>query len=125
VLWNIALDQNHEPYLGGCTTCRGVVTVNHSTSPAQVIPTVDFTALGHVSKFVKQGARRIESNSFDQGSLEDVAFQNPDGSIVLLVLNGSGSALPFNIAWRGEFASYKLPAGAVVTFSWPASASKW
>jgi glucosylceramidase len=124
VLWNIALDQNHEPYLGGCTTCRGIVTVNHSASPAQVIPTVDFTALGHVSKFVKQGARRIESNSFDQGSLEDVAFQNPDGSIVLLVLNSSGAPVPFNIAWKSEYASYKLPAGGVATFVWQASAPK-
>jgi len=124
VLWNIALDQNHEPYLGGCTTCRGVVTVNHSASPAQVIPTVDFTALGHVSKFVKPGARRIESNSFGQGSLEDVAFQNPDGSIVLFVLNSSGGPMPFNIAWNGQFASYKMPAGAVATFVWPAAAPK-
>ena len=121
VLWNLALDQNHEPYLGGCTTCRGVVTVNHATSPAQVVPTVDFTALGHVSKFVKQGARRIKSNSFDQGNLEDVAFQNVDGSIVLFVLNSSGGPMPFNIAWRGEFASYKLPAGAVATFVWPSA----
>jgi glucosylceramidase len=124
VLWNLALDQNHEPYLGGCTTCRGVVTVNHSVSPTQLARTVDYTALAHVSKFLKPGARRIASNSFDQGSLEDVAFQNLDGSIVLLVLNSSGAPLPFNIAWRGQFASYVLPAGAVATLRWPASASK-
>src|SRR6202007_1716688 len=109
---------------GGCTTCRGVVTVNHAVSPTQVVRTVDFTALAHVSKFLKPGAHRIASNSFGQGSLEDVAFQNPDGSIVLLVLNSSGGPLPFNIAWRGEFASYTLPAGAVATLRWPASASK-
>jgi len=124
VLWNLALDQNHEPFLGGCTTCRGIVTVNHAASPAQVIPTVDYTALGHVSKFVKPGAHRIASNTFDQGSLEDVAFQNPDGSIVLLVLNSSGGALSFNIAWKLEYASYKLPAGGVATFVWQASAPK-
>jgi len=124
VLWNLALDQNHEPYLGGCTTCRGVVTLNHASFPTQVIRTVDFTALAHVSKFLKPGSRRIASSSFDQGSLEDVAFQNPDGSIVLLVLNSSGAPLSFNIAWRGEFASYKLSSGAVATFCWPASASK-
>jgi len=122
VLWNLALDQNHEPFLGGCTNCRGVVTVNHSVSPTQVIPTVDFTALAHLSKFLQSGAHRIASSSFDQGSLEDVAFQNPDGSIVLLVLNSSGGAVSFNIAWRGEFASYKLPAGGVATFTWRGAA---
>jgi len=124
VLWNLALDQNHEPFLGGCTNCRGVVTVNHAASPSQVIPTVDYTALGHVGKFVKPGAHRIASNTFDQGSLEDVAFQNPDGSIVLLVLNSSGNAMPFNIAWHGEFASYKLPAGGVATFVWQEKPTK-
>ena len=124
VLWNLALDQNHEPYLGGCTTCRGVVTVNHSAAPTQVVRTVDFTVLAHISKFLRPGSRRIASNTFDQGSLEDVAFQNPDGSVVLLVLNSSGAPVLFNIAWRGKFASYKLPAGAVATFHWPTSASK-
>jgi glucosylceramidase len=124
VLWNLALNQNHQPYLGGCTNCRGVVTVNDSSSPAQVTPTVDYTALAHVSKFVKPGARRVESNSFDQGSLEDVAFQNSDGSIVLLVLNSSGASISFNIAWDGKYASYKLPGGAVATFTWPTSQAK-
>lgn len=118
VLWNLALDQNHEPYLGGCTTCRGIITVNHASAPSQIVPTVDYTALAHASEFVAPGAYRVESNSFDQGSLEDVAFRNLDGSLVLLVLNNSGSNITFNIAWAGKFANYKLPAGAVATFRW-------
>jgi glucosylceramidase len=121
VLWNLALNQNHEPYLGGCTTCRGVITVNDAASPAQVIETVDFTALGHASKFVQPGAYRIESNSFGQGSLEDVAFQNPDGSIVLLVLNGGGSIMKFDISCRGTYASASLAPGVVATFRWTPS----
>src|SRR5260221_12338610 len=52
VLWNLALDQNHAPHLGGCTDCRGVVTIDHSKSPAAVTPTVDFTGLAHASNFV-------------------------------------------------------------------------
>lgn len=123
VLWNLALDQNHQPFLGGCTNCRGILTVNHASEPSQIAPTVDYTALAHASKFVAPGAYRVESNTFDQGSLEDVAFRNPDGSLVLLVLNG-GSSITFNVAWAGKYASYKLPGGAVVTFRWnpPASA---
>lgn len=118
VLWNLALDQNHAPFLGGCTNCRGVITVNHAAQPSQVVPTVDYTALAHASKFVAPGAYRVESNTFDQGSLEDVAFRNPDGSLVLLVLNSSGASVAFNIAWGGKFASYKLSGGAVATFRW-------
>ena len=118
VLWNLALDQNHEPHLGGCATCRGVITVNHAAQPVQITPTVDFTALAHASKFVVPGAHRVDSNTFEQGSLEDVAFRNPDGSLTLLVLNDSPTAITFNIAWAGQFAVYKLPGGAVATFLW-------
>ena len=124
ILWNLALNQNHEPYLGGCATCRGEIVVDESTSPAQVKTTVDYTALGHVSKFVQPGSRRIESNTFGQGSLEDVAFQNPDGSIVLLVLNSSDAVMQFNVSWRGQFAQYKLAGGEAVTFIWKGSAEK-
>jgi len=123
VLWNLALDQNHEPFLGGCTTCRGVITVNHAAQPSQVVPTVDYTALAHASKFVAHGAYRVESNTFDQGSLEDVAFRNPDGSLVLLVLNNGGSNVTFNIGWAGKYATHKLPAGAVATFRWNSPAN--
>lgn len=123
VLWNLALNQNHEPFLGGCTNCRGIVMVKDDVAPAEVMPTVDYTALGHASKFLQPGARRIESNTFGQGSLEDVAFQNPDGSIVLLVLNSSDAFLPFNIGWKGQYAACKLPPSAVATFLWNASAS--
>jgi glucosylceramidase len=118
VLWNLALNQNHQPYLGGCSSCRGVVTVDESASPARVVPTVDFTALGHASKFVLPGAYRIASNTFEQGSLEDVAFRDPDGSIVLIVLNGSGLSTTFNIAWKDRFATYKLDPASVATFRW-------
>ena len=124
ILWNLALNQNHEPYLGGCTTCRGEIVVDESSSPAQVKTTVDYTALGHASKFVQTGARRIESNTFGQGSLDDVAFQNPDGSIVLLVLNSSDGAMQFNVGWHGQFAQYKLGGGEAATFIWKGSAEK-
>jgi glucosylceramidase len=124
ILWNLALNQNHEPYLGGCTTCRGEIIVDESSSPAQVKTTVDYTALGHASKFVQPGARRIDSNTFGQGSLEDVAFQNSDGSIALLVLNSSDGAMQFNIGWRGQFARYKLGGGDAVTFVWKDTGEK-
>ena len=124
ILWNLALNQNHEPYLGGCATCRGEIVVDESISPAQVKPTVDYTALGHASKFLQPGARRIESNTFGQGSLEDVAFQNPDGGIVLLLLNSSDSPVQFNVAWHGQFARYKLAPAEVATFVWKSAAAK-
>src|SRR5256714_8008069 len=34
------------------------------------------------------------------GNLDDVAFQNPDGSLVLIVDNTSGSTQSFNTTWN-------------------------
>jgi glucosylceramidase len=118
ILWNLVLDQNHEPFFGGCTTCRGVMTIKYDVKPAQVIPTTDYTALAHASKFVRPGAVRVESNTFGQGSLEDVAFRNPDGSLVLLVLNSGSGPSTFNIAWHGQYAQYVLQKQGVATFVW-------
>ena len=111
--------RNHEPHLGGCTNCRGVVTIDHSKSPATVTPTVDFAALAHASNFVAPGALRIDSIASEESPLKHVAFRNSDGSIVLLALNPSESAMTFSIAWQSQYATYTLQPGAVVTFHWP------
>ena len=117
-LWNLALDQSSGPQNGGCTNCRGVVTIDTSVSPATISNNVEYYVLGHLAKFVVPGAYRIDSNSFGHGSIEDVAFQNPDASIVLLVLNSSGSAGSFTVSWKNQVFTYSLPAGAVATFQW-------
>ena len=118
VLWNLVLDQDHGPYKGGCKTCRALVTVTDTVSPSTTAMTVDYVALAHVGKFVVPGAYRIESNTFEQGSLEDVAFRNPDGSVVLLVLNGSNQPISFNVGWHGQYFSSSLQGGSVATFVW-------
>jgi glucosylceramidase len=118
VLWNMALDQKNGPNTGGCDTCRGVVTVDTSKTPASVTRTVDYYALGHASKFVRPGAVRIDSNSFGRDGIEDVAFQNPDGSIVLLALNNASTPVTFAVSDSGKSFIYILPAGFVVTFRW-------
>jgi glucosylceramidase len=74
--------------------------------------------LGHLGKFVVPGARRINSNTFGAGSVEDVAFQNPDGSIVLFVLNASGAAQAFSVSWKSSTFNYVLPAQSAATFEW-------
>jgi glucosylceramidase len=117
-LWNIALDQNSGPQNGGCTACRGVVTVDDSVSPPQLTRNVEYYVLGHLGKFVQPDAYRIDSNTYGSGSLEDVAFLNPDGSIVLLVLNATSGSSTFAVTWNGGNFTDTLPAGAVATYEW-------
>jgi glucosylceramidase len=116
-LWNLVLDQNSGPQNGGCTNCRALVTIDDSTSPPTITNNVEYYALGHAAQFIVPGAYRIDSNSFGHGGIEDVAFQNPDGTLVLLVLN-SGANSSFTVRWKGQNFTYTLPAGAVATFRW-------
>jgi glucosylceramidase len=120
--WNMALDPSGGPSMN-CTTCTGVVTVNNSAGTATY--NAEYYVLGQASKFVKPGAVRIDSNTFGSGNLEDVAFQNPDGSDALIALNAdTTSAHTFNVDENGQYFSYTLPARAVATFAWtPGSTS--
>ncbi|HVU69322.1 MAG TPA: RICIN domain-containing protein [Ktedonobacteraceae bacterium] len=124
VRWGMALDTSNGPYVNtpaACSTCRGIVTINQSTGA--VTYNSDYYGLGQASKFVQQGAYRIDSNSFGSGNIEDVAFKNPDGSKVLVVYNGGSGSTTFQVKWNNEAFSYTLPAGAAVTFKWSGSAS--
>ncbi len=114
--WNLALDENHGPKLGGCQDCRGVVTIGQSTGEATL--NEEYYAFGHASKFVRAGAYRIESDSHGNESIETTAFLNPDGSLVLIALNSSAVSLDFQVKWRERAYAYTLPAGAAATFVW-------
>jgi glucosylceramidase len=116
VLWNIALDQDAGPTNGGCQDCRGVVTVD--TKSGRVDYNVEYYVLGHASKFVAPGAVRLDSTSHGAGSIESVAFRNPEGRRALVVLNSAGEALPFAVTCSDGSFRYRLPAGAVATFTW-------
>jgi glucosylceramidase len=116
LLWNIALDENHGPHNGGCKDCRGVVTINSKTG--EVTRNFDYYALAHASRFVRQGAHRIESTSGVEG-LETVAFQNSDDdSIALIVLNGSAHTSTFSVSFADKRFTHAMPGASVATFVW-------
>jgi glucosylceramidase len=114
--WNLALDENAGPHLGGCGNCRGVITINSATG--LVTRNVEYYALAHASRFVRAGAHRIASTTNVSG-LQSVAFKNADdGSKVLIVLNTASAEVSFAVHVGGKAILYALPAGAVATFSW-------
>ena len=118
VLWGMALDERRGPNAGGCDTCRGLVTIDRSKSPAVVDYTMDYYALGAASKFVRPGAVRIDSTTYSRNDLESVAFQNPDRTIVLLVLNNKNSSASFELRWNGRNVRDSLPPGSLTTYIW-------
>jgi glucosylceramidase len=115
-LWNLALDENAGPHLGGCGNCRGVITINSANG--FVTRNVEYYALAHASRFVRPGAHRIASTTNVSG-LQSVAFKNADdGSKVLIVLNTASAEVSFSVHVGGKAILYALPAGAVATLSW-------
>lgn len=115
LFWNLALDENDGPHLGGCNDCRGVVTID-SRSGA-VTRNVEYYALAHASRFVRPGARRIASSG-GTADLAHVAFQNADRSIVVLMANAAREQRSFSVRAGQRNFRYTLPARSVATFSW-------
>jgi len=114
LLWNLALDEHHGPHLGGCGNCRGVVTIDSKTGA--VTRNVEYYALAHASRFVRPGARRVQSTTAP--GLENVAFRNPDGSTVLIIVNTTRGERHFGVRSHRRVVGYALPGGAVATLRW-------
>ncbi|WP_212914608.1 glycoside hydrolase family 30 beta sandwich domain-containing protein [Streptomyces sp. TS71-3] len=122
VKWSLAVDQNGGPHNGGCGTCTGLITVhNGDDRSGQVDYTIEYYTMGHLTKFVRPGAHRIDSTA--DPSVMNVAWQNPDGSKALIAYNDTGSIQTADIGWNGEHFTYDLPAGASATFTWGGSAA--
>ena len=116
LFWNLALNENFGPTNNGCQDCRGVVTIK---STGEIEKNVEFYALAHFSKFVRPGASRIASTKFDSNTgLHSVAFENPDGTKVLVVLNESGSQKDFSVITGNNSFTSKIEAHAVQTLVW-------
>jgi glucosylceramidase len=116
--WNLASDPGYFPHTsGGCSNCMGAVTISGNSYTRNTA----YYIIAHASQFVKQGAVRISSNT--SGSIQNVAFKNPDGSKVLLALNTSGANQSFKVKWADESFTYTLAAGAVATFKWAGTPS--
>jgi len=116
LLWNLALDQSAGPHLGGCTACRGLVTIDSRTG--EVTRNDDYYVIAHASRFVRPGAVRVESNQTDS-SVDNVAFQNPDdGSFVLIAANSAKSAKVLSVRCGDHEFRYTMPGESVATFVW-------
>jgi glucosylceramidase len=81
--WNLVLDEEGRPNIGPAF-CGGVVTLNSLTH--EVTRSGQYWAFAHYSKFVQRGARVINSVS-KLNDVDHVAFENPDGTHVLVITN--------------------------------------
>lgn len=111
--WNLANDPSFDPHTpGGCSECKGAVTINGSA----VTRNVGYYIVAQASRFIPPGSVRIGSN--EVSGIHQVAFRRPDGKKVLLALNEANTPVSFNIKFNGKWAAATLPPASAATFTW-------
>ena len=110
--WNIVLDERGGPNHVG-NFCDAPVIVDTRDGTVRYEPSYFY--IGHFSRFVKAGAHRIASSG-GPASLQSVAFANPDGSLVVIVLNETDAAIPYALTAGGPAMACTIPAHAIQTY---------
>jgi len=109
--WNILLDENGGPNHVG-NFCFAPVHADSKTG--KLMYTNSYYYIGHFSKFIQPGAKRI-SCSTNRDKLQSTAFLNPDGKIVVVVLNLSDEKLPFQLSISGKAAPVTSLPHSIIT----------
>ncbi|MBI1767866.1 MAG: glycoside hydrolase family 30 protein [Bacteroidetes bacterium] len=98
--WNILLDEQGGPnhVLNFC-----MASVHADTKTGELIYTNAYYYIGHFSKFLDEGAKRI-SSSASRTPLKTVGFTRADGKHVVIVMNDSSKEIPYYLWIANEAA---------------------
>jgi glucosylceramidase len=99
--WNIVLDETGGPNHVG-NFC--FAPVHGDTKTGELIYTNAYYYIGHFSKFIKPGAKRIAC-SVSRSQFLATAFLNPDGKVVTVVMNLGDKESPYNLWINGKAAT--------------------
>ena len=111
--WNILLDEKGGPNHVG-NFC--FAPVHADLSKGRLIFTNSYYYIGHFSKFISPGARRVACST-NRDLLETTAFLNPDGKLIIIVLNKSDQNLPVNLWMAGKAAAFSSLPHSMVTLT--------
>ncbi|GAE07091.1 O-glycosyl hydrolase family 30 [Paenibacillus sp. JCM 10914] len=133
--WVTLLDNQGQPNVSSTGAGRTLVTID-SKDPDQYAINFEAYMMGHFSKYLERGALRLDSNYYDDNydthisqmngeeevrpELSNIAFQNPDGTIVMIVVNNSSMAQDFRLLYKDKEFSATLPAKSLATYQWSA-----
>ena len=121
LLWNLALDPDHGPHLGGCGTCRGVITIDPTTDTWT--PELDRDVLAGFARFAPPGSSALASTIAADAGLDASATCSPDGVAAVAVWNPAG-ARPAVVRFTGTDGltdvTVELRAASLTTVALPA-----
>lgn len=109
--WNILLDETGGPNHVG-NLC--FAPVHGDTGSGELLFTNSYYYIGHFSKFIRPGAKRISSVS-SSNSVLSTAFINDDNSVVIVAMNISDEDKDYNITMASGSAQLKIPAHGIQT----------
>lgn len=109
--WNILLDARGGPNHVG-NFCFAPVHADTATGTLTFTPT--FAYLGHFSKFIRPGARRVSAVS-SRKFLHTTAFLNPDGRLAIVVLNDGDKPVRYEVQIGTAAVALTIPAHAIQT----------
>jgi glucosylceramidase len=109
--WNVILDEHGGPnHLGNY--CMAPIICNTKTGDLTYMSS--FYYLGHFSRFIRPGAKRIICSS-NTDDLLATAFLNENGSIAVVVMNASDREVEFSTWIEGRIVKTASPAHSIVT----------
>ena len=109
--WNILLDETGGPNHVG-NFC--FAPVHADTRTGQLLYTNSYYYIGHFSKFIRPGAKRI-AGSPSRSALISTAFINPDNTVAVVVMNKGDKEIPYFIWLDGKAAEVKSPPHSIQT----------
>lgn len=109
--WNVLLDETGGPNHVGNFCFAPIIA---DTQRGELHYTNSYYYLGHFSKFVKSNAKHIISSS-NRDSLQTTAFINPDGSLVVIVLNTTEIEIDYCLWIEGKAAAMKSLPHSIAT----------
>jgi glucosylceramidase len=109
--WNILLDETGGPNHVGNFCLAPVIG---DTRTGKVYYMSSYYYIGHFSKFVRPGAKRITCSS-TRDELLATAFLNTDGSIAIIILNKTGNSIDYNLWIDGKAGQLSIPEHAIMT----------
>ena len=109
--WNILLDQTGGPNHVG-NLC--FAPVHGNTQTGKLTFTNSYYYIGHFSKFIRPGAKRISTGT-TANHLSATSFLNEDGSLVVVALNDSDNAIDYMLTVDTKTAKLSMPARSIQT----------
>ena len=124
--WNMLLDEQGGPYHNRTRKpkpgqkifedkskgCHAPVLYNTQTKELNYTPIYYY--IGHFSKYIQKGAVRVATTKHDY-RLHTAAFQNPDGSVILVAMNPTDDRQPAIVRRNGICTKAELEPHSIMT----------